>query len=173
MNYIKYVLLPACLFMGTVFAEEFTPSITIKNNSSQELSLYGKNPKIFYSLPQGHSHKSSHTILYLSKNATLRHDTIQTTGWCLIDESKSASQECWSNITDGREIYRKSPCLSPLITQEHIATAQREHKDIVATIEDGNSQEFVGSVKFIPAHGYLGGIWHGTKSFVGSFFGRP
>ncbi len=173
MNYTKYVVLTACLVMGTISAEEFTPSITIKNNSSKQLSLYGRNPKIFYSLPEGHSHKSSHTMLYLSQNATLNHDTIETTGWCLIDLNKKDSESCWSNRTDGREIYRKSPCLSPLISKSMFDQAQREHKSIVATIEDGTSQEFVGSIELVPHRGYLGGIWHGTKSFLGSFFGRP
>jgi|SRR5579872_1230725 len=185
MKHSTYFLLSACLIMGTMQADQFEPTITIKNNSSKHLSLYifdfinGKpiaaksNP---YGLPKDHErtfHQKRVNMFYLSEDSTLSYDDIKAKGWCLVDSRSNSAEKCWSNRTDGKEIYRISPCSSPLITQAHMHQAEREHNDIVASISTGESQPLVGSVELVPRRGYLGSIWHSTKSFVGSFFGRP
>lgn len=176
MKTINYFMLAAGLVMGALSAEEFTPRITIVNNTSKHLWL--RMEKLAFSLSQNTQKTFYHKPhrLYLSvekKEASI--DLIFKDTWCIIDPHPMFpnDEHCWVKDPESIELYRQPSCPNPLVTQEHIATAQREKKDIVATISDGNTRPISGSVEYVDRRGYIESIWHSTKSFVGSFFGRP
>jgi hypothetical protein len=176
MKTINYLLLAASLVMGTLSAEEFTPRITIVNNTGKHVWL--RRQKLAFSVPKNKQKTFYHKPhnLYLSvENKDASIDLIFNNTWCIIDPNPMFpnDENCWVKDPEGIEPYRQPSCSNPLITQEHIATAQRERKDIVATISDGNTRPISGAVEYVERRGYISSIWHSTKSFVGSLFGRP
>jgi hypothetical protein len=180
----------------------FSPKISIKNESKRILffqvtlmkgaqlfcHIEPQNintdldvvPRTLYFVPVEQGFDPAQAALLFDAKASKPNplDLPKTEPWCIIDNTKQTSDTCWSrsayDASKGRvsELYMISSCTNPLVTQALIEQAQREQKDIVVTIRDGQWQVFVGTVELVTRRGFFGSVYYNIQQFFRSLFGR-